>query len=183
MNLYGYALDNPVYYFDSLGLAYKTIEAAGMAGACAINCQSIRENIEYSGAICRVPGGYDYGPPLPGTSGRSPGLTETPCPPGGTKKVGGYHTHAAYDLTLEDEYDPDIDRNLSFSYSGLLPSDIKNVDDMGKPNIMADPYCNVHVYYPHTYDPKAPPEIRIKQRSGKSLGKCHCECGLCETGG
>ena len=183
MNTYGYALGNPLYFFDSLGLAeagvFETPEDAGKAAVCAINCKSIFDKAEYSGPICKIDRNkYTYGPPIKGGSSSADVGGKMPCPSG--DNVGGYHTHANYDPTLVDKYDKGVDRNLNFSYQGPKPSDITIADDNNKLEVMGDPHCNVHVYYPGSYHREDSLKKRKKQRSGGSLGKCDYNCKLCE---
>jgi hypothetical protein len=179
VNTYVYALANPLYFFDSLGLDYGSKEAAGKAGVCAIICLSILSNREFSGPICKKRGSkrYMYGPPVAGDGGAAPWPDRSECPPGYDTLVGVYHTHGQW-APLKDEYDP-VDRNLNFSYRGDDPSDIKGADDDNVINVLGDTSCFVHVYYPGSYNPKASDPERAKQRAGEIIGRCSCPCDLC----
>jgi RHS repeat-associated protein len=156
-NIYAYAAWNPISYIDPLGLAvwdsYPTPEAAGIAGACEINGQSIEENTEYAGSVYQNSDGtYSYTPPSPGSENGSSPLNSLPW--GGQIPNAWYHTHGAYDPSLGAG---------NYRYS---PQDRYFSDITRKPNYLADPRNNVHRYDP---DP-----LRKGRGTVHNYGQCGC---------
>jgi RHS repeat-associated protein len=88
---------------------YQTITAAAIAALQLYNIASILANREFNGSICEYPNGrIIYTPPNIGTASSS---SPSPCP-AGTTRVGTYHTHAAHDPSLVNQYG---DGNEAFS--------------------------------------------------------------------
>jgi hypothetical protein len=98
-NLYGYVSNNPVNFWDPLGLTpgdqFSTLNAAAVDALNYSNPDSISENTEYGGTLYQNANGT-YSASLP-TKGSSTGVNPLVAyPPQGTTLVGDYHTHGDY---------------------------------------------------------------------------------------
>ncbi|MHB1056510.1 MAG: DUF4329 domain-containing protein [Rhodanobacter sp.] len=138
VNTYAYVENNPLSYFDSLGLKpgdfYPTISAAAIEAIQEINPASIHENREYAGVIYSLwGGGYSYTSPNPGTpSASSPGYA-----PLLHFSVADYHTHAGCD----NDYD-----NENFS-----PADKASSGESRLPSYLGTPSGSIKMYDPITH--------------------------------
>ena len=128
-NLYQYPLD-PLINIDPLGLDQSLFSNADEAGLFAIkmcNSDSITNNLEYGGLICKKDKNYFYTGPLKGNlAGVNP--YNAACP-SDSKRVGVYHTHGYFSdtkgnfvLKKDDAYD-----SLHFS-----PQDKSSADYFSK---------------------------------------------------
>ncbi|MGH8604338.1 MAG: DUF4329 domain-containing protein, partial [Gammaproteobacteria bacterium] len=114
---------------------------------CYYNPQSKQQNAEYSGPLYRLPNGsWTYTGAERGQEGDSPVVV----PPGNAIPEAWYHTHGDY----VPKYGSG---NFEFS-----PRDKWFSDITGKPNYMADPNDEVHLY-----DPK-----KQGKHKNKDFGKC-----------
>jgi RHS repeat-associated protein len=109
-NLYGYVQGDPVNAFDPSGLApnfpFTDEKDAARQALRDINPQSIKENREYAGTICKRGSKYYYSPPT--KLGPGGGSFHLICPVGGTPS-GWYHTHGRTDPKYDSEHFSDTD--------------------------------------------------------------------------
>ncbi|EJW6685560.1 DUF4329 domain-containing protein, partial [Escherichia coli] len=96
-NLYTYPL-SPVNSMDPLGLyefKSKNIDDIGIFALAMCNGESINENKEYGGLICKKQGEYFPMNPISSNDNDSVDLRNIKCPEG-SERVGDYHTHGFY---------------------------------------------------------------------------------------
>jgi len=131
-NPYQYPL-NPVTNIDPLGLydfKSKNIDDVGRYALAMCNAQSISENKEYGGVICKKKGEYFSLQAKRADEHDSIDLRNMKCSEG-TEKVGDYHTHGFY-----SDLDGNITTKENDSYDSLhfSPRDLTNsyMNGMGK---------------------------------------------------
>ncbi|HGT9608897.1 TPA: RHS repeat-associated core domain-containing protein, partial [Shigella dysenteriae] len=96
-NFYQYPL-SPVNSMDPLGLyefKSKNIDDIGIFALAMCNGESINENKEYGGLICKKQGEYFPMNPISSNDNDSVDLRNIKCPEG-SERVGDYHTHGFY---------------------------------------------------------------------------------------
>jgi RHS repeat-associated protein len=132
-NFYSYSVNDPINFIDPSGLGpgdiFPTINGAGADALSYTNPMSIAGNIEYAGSIFRLPGGYSYTAPNPGTPDSS---SVASCP----NRVGTYHTHGAYDPRYDNEH--------------FSPADYANAISRGLPSFLGTPNGGQFVLNPYT---------------------------------
>ena len=124
-NQYIYPLD-PVSYIDPLGLDQFLFSNADEVGLFAIkmcNADSIENNREYGGLICKKDKNYFYTGPLKGSvAGVNP--YKAACPDD-SKRVGVYHTHGYFSDTKGNKVLKENDAYHSLHFS---PKDKNSAD-------------------------------------------------------
>jgi RHS repeat-associated protein len=154
INLYAYARNNPVRYFDPWGLrpgdSYPTADAAAIDAIQDINQTSINEGREHAGRIYGNPDGtYSYTEPNRGTRDSSyPGN-----PPDGKRNEGYYHTHGANDPGYDNEVFSPEDKNFS--------------EREGKPGYVGTPGNQIKKYIPKEGPGKRGPVIKLRKLGGR----------------
>ncbi|ENQ7754664.1 DUF4329 domain-containing protein [Escherichia coli] len=131
-NLYTYPL-SPVNSMDPLGLyefKSKNIDDIGIFALAMCNGESINENKEYGGLICRKQGEYFPMNPISSNDNDSVDLRNIKCPEG-SERVGDYHTHGFYsdDKGNKVTKENDVYDSLNFSSKDLTNS---YMNGMGK---------------------------------------------------
>ncbi|MDS1505024.1 RHS repeat-associated core domain-containing protein [Shigella boydii] len=131
-NLYTYPL-SPVNSMDSLGLyefKSKNIDDIGIFALAMCNGESINENKEYGGLICKKQGEYFPMNPISSNDNDSVDLRNIKCPEG-SERVGDYHTHGFYsdDKGNKVTKENDVYDSLNFSSKDLTNS---YMNGMGK---------------------------------------------------
>jgi RHS repeat-associated protein len=104
INVYAYVEGDPIDWTDPFGMRpgtkYRRLRCAGWNSIRDINQTSKRLNREYGGWVYRnADGTYSYGVPVQGTASSVNPRNFTPIPSGATRAA-IYHTHAAYDSTM-----------------------------------------------------------------------------------
>jgi RHS repeat-associated protein len=138
---------------------YRTAQAAAIAVLMLINRRSRRENAEYSGAIClSINGRYSYTlparfPPLSQQTGPNTNdpRNSSPAPscPTGTSMVADYHTHAAYDRSIDTSGTPGGDNgNELFSPGDIQGNEGQNTAGVPMPGYLATPNRRIRRYNP-----------------------------------
>ncbi|EIC1898276.1 DUF4329 domain-containing protein [Escherichia coli] len=133
-NLYTYPL-SPVNSMDPLGLyefKSKNIDDIGIFALAMCNGESINENKEYGGLICKKQGEYFPMNPISSNDNDSVDLRNIKCPEG-SERVGDYHTHGFYsdDKGNKVTKENDVYDSLNFSSKDLTNS---YMNGMGKKN-------------------------------------------------
>ncbi|HAY4758920.1 TPA: DUF4329 domain-containing protein [Escherichia coli] len=131
-NLYTYPL-SPVNSMDPLGLyefKSKNIDDIGIFALAMCNGESINENKEYGGLICKKQGEYFPMNPISSNDNDSVDLRNIKCPEG-SERVGDYHTHGFYsdDKGNKVTKENDVYDSLNFSSKDLTNS---YMNGMGK---------------------------------------------------
>ncbi|QLZ52531.1 DUF4329 domain-containing protein [Escherichia coli] len=131
-NLYTYPL-SPVNSMDPLGLyefKSKNIDDIGIFALAMCNGESINENKEYGGLICKKQGEYFPMNPISSNDNDSVDLRNIKCPEG-SERVGDYHTHDFYsdDKGNKVTKENDVYDSLNFSSKDLTNS---YMNGMGK---------------------------------------------------
>ncbi|MBB7725229.1 DUF4329 domain-containing protein [Escherichia coli] len=131
-NLYTYPL-SPVNSMDPLGLyefKSKNIDDIGIFALAMCNGESINENKEYGGLICKKQGEYLPMNPISSNDNDSVDLRNIKCPEG-SERVGDYHTHGFYsdDKGNKVTKENDVYDSLNFSSKDLTNS---YMNGMGK---------------------------------------------------
>ena len=131
-NLYTYPL-SPVNSMDPLGLyefKSKNIDDIGIFALAMCNGESINENKEYGGLICKKQGEYFPMNPISSNDNDSVDLRNMKCPEG-SERVGDYHTHGFYsdDKGNKVTKENDVYDSLNFSSKDLTNS---YMNGMGK---------------------------------------------------
>ncbi|HBA2739200.1 TPA: DUF4329 domain-containing protein, partial [Escherichia coli] len=134
-NLYTYPL-SPVNSMDPLGLyefKSKNIDDIGIFALAMCNGESINENKEYGGLICKKQGEYFPMNPISSNDNDSVDLRNIKCPEG-SERVGDYHTHGFYsdDKGNKVTKENDVYDSLNFSSKDLTNS---YMNGMGKKRI------------------------------------------------
>ena len=124
-NLYTYPL-SPVNSMDPLGLyefKSKNIDDIGIFALAMCNGESINENKEYGGLICKKQGEYFPMNPISSNDNDSVDLRNIKCPEG-SERVGDYHTHGFYsdDKGNKVTKENDVYDSLNFSSKDLTNS-------------------------------------------------------------
>ncbi len=119
INLYGYCVNDPVYWDDPEGLhpgnRYPGKDGAGKQAIRDINPTSIRDDREYTGEIYKFPnGGFSYTPPT--KSGQAGGKIDPSRVPPGTTFCGNYHTHGGPDPGYDNEHFSPTDKATDDAY-------------------------------------------------------------------
>ncbi|HAW0352485.1 TPA: DUF4329 domain-containing protein [Escherichia coli] len=152
-NLYTYPL-SPVNSMDPLGLyefKSKNIDDIGIFALAMCNGESINENKEYGGLICKKQGEYFPMNPISSNDNDSVDLRNIKCPEG-SERVGDYHTHGFYsdDKGNKVTKENDVYDSLNFSSKDLTNS---YMNGMGKKE------CSSYLGTPNNtylkYNPKA----------------------------
>ncbi|EEC7830502.1 RHS repeat-associated core domain-containing protein, partial [Escherichia coli] len=152
-NLYTYPL-SPVNGMDPLGLyefKSKNIDDIGIFALAMCNGESINENKEYGGLICKKQGEYFPMNPISSNDNDSVDLRNIKCPEG-SERVGDYHTHGFYsdDKGNKVTKENDVYDSLNFSSKDLTNS---YMNGMGKKE------CSSYLGTPNNtylkYNPKA----------------------------
>ncbi|QRR38688.1 RHS repeat protein [Salmonella enterica subsp. enterica] len=129
LNPYVYAL-NPVSWTDPLGLEQFLFSNADEAGLFAIkmcNADSIENNLEYGGLICKKDENYFYTGPLKGNlAGVNP--YKAACPDD-SKRVGVYHTHGYFSDTEGNKV---LKGNDAYDSLHFSPQDKSSADFFAK---------------------------------------------------
>ncbi|EMQ4976325.1 DUF4329 domain-containing protein, partial [Escherichia coli] len=131
-NLYTYPL-SPVNSMDPLGLyefKSKNIDDIGIFALAMCNGESINENKEYGGLICKKQGEYFPMNPISSNDNDSVDLRNIKCAEG-SERVGDYHTHGFYsdDKGNKVTKENDVYDSLNFSSKDLTNS---YMNGMGK---------------------------------------------------
>ncbi len=131
-NFYQYPL-NPISNIDPLGLyefKSKNIDDIGIFALAMCNGESINENKEYGGLICKKQGEYFPMNPISSNDNDSVDLRNIKCPEG-SERVGDYHTHGFYsdDKGNKVTKENDVYDSLNFSSKDLTNS---YMNGMGK---------------------------------------------------
>ncbi|EEV5860565.1 DUF4329 domain-containing protein [Escherichia coli] len=131
-NLYTYPL-SPVNSMDPLGLyefKSKNIDDIGIFALAMCNGESINENKEYGGLICKKQGEYFPMNPISSNDNDSVDLRNIKCPEG-SERVGDYHTHGFYsdDKGNKVTKENNVYDSLNFSSKDLTNS---YMNGMGK---------------------------------------------------
>ncbi|EHD5749859.1 DUF4329 domain-containing protein [Escherichia coli] len=142
-NLYTYPL-SPVNSMDPLGLyefKSKNIDDIGIFALAMCNGESINENKEYGGLICKKQGEYFPMNPISSNDNDSVDLRNIKCPEG-SERVGDYHTHGFYsdDKGNKVTKENDVYDSLNFSSKDLTNSYMNGMEKkeyssyLGTPN-------------------------------------------------
>ncbi|EIK2027505.1 DUF4329 domain-containing protein, partial [Escherichia coli] len=142
-NLYTYPL-SPVNSMDPLGLyefKSKNIDDIGIFALAMCNGESINENKEYGGLICKKQGEYLPMNPISSNDNDSVDLRNIKCPEG-SERVGDYHTHCFYsdDKGNKVTKENDVYDSLNFSSKDLTNSYMNGMEKkeyssyLGTPN-------------------------------------------------
>ncbi|EER8339950.1 DUF4329 domain-containing protein, partial [Escherichia coli] len=124
---------SPVNSMDPLGLyefKSKNIDDIGIFALAMCNGESINENKEYGGLICKKQGEYFPMNPISSNDNDSVDLRNIKCPEG-SERVGDYHTHGFYsdDKGNKVTKENDVYDSLNFSSKDLTNS---YLNGMGK---------------------------------------------------
>jgi len=139
-NLYGYVVNDPLNWEDSLGLEpnvpYPNVSVAGKEAIRDINPTSIKRGVEYAGRVCSYADGSCFYTP-PNKGGKDWSYAGV-CPKG-TLPQGHYHTHGDYDRRYDNE---------NFS-----ETDKMNLDRDNLPGFLGTPKGLIKSYTPIQGDP------------------------------
>jgi len=173
INLYAYVENNPMLLTDPYGLRpgdkYKNIECAGFDAVWDYNQTSKKVNREYGGWIYENMNDHTFSY-VEAIQGGPAGIyisTFKPIP-SGTKIVGYYHTHGAYDRAYNSPGNPDPGKpgyKWRLDGSEVFSSADKSVAQTYGTAFVGTPQGTTQVYYPKTNKDKVlSPDTKCKCR-------------------